>query len=161
MRLSVRISPVEPGVYELPERCPHSNCDGQHFEKHQDHCAKAIRDPKYETVEAQRCRCLRCERAFRVYPKGVSQAQQSDALKAFSVLLYVLGLSYGGVSDVLEALQTILGKDLFLSKTTVYRNVQASGQETWHLRRAGGHAGRSPDPKGFQNPSGLSLLTID
>jgi len=30
MRLSVRISPVEPGVYELPERCSHSNCDGKH-----------------------------------------------------------------------------------------------------------------------------------
>lgn len=142
MRLSVRISPVEPGVYELPERCPHSNCDGKHFEKHQDHCAKAIRDPKYEAVEAQRYRCLRCGRTFRVYPKGVSQAQQSDALKTFSVLLYVLGLSYGGVSDVLDALQTLLGKALFLSKTTVYRNVQASGQETRHLRRAWLQQGR-------------------
>jgi transposase-like protein len=142
MRLSVRISPVEPGVYELPERCPHPNCDGKHFEKHQDHCAKAIRDPKYEAVEAQRYRCLRCGRTFRVYPKGVSQAQQSDPLKAFSVLLYVLGLSYGGVSDVLEALQTLLGKALFLSKTTVYRNVQASGQETRRLRRAWLQQGR-------------------
>jgi transposase-like protein len=136
MRLSVRISPVEPGVYELPERCPHPNCEGQHFTKHQDHCAKALRDPKHEAVEAQRYRCLRCGRTFRVYPKGVSQAQQSDALKAFSVLLYVLGLSYGGVSDALDALQTLLGKALFLSKTTVYRNVQASGQETRRLRRA-------------------------
>jgi transposase-like protein len=142
MRLSVRISPVEPGVYELPEKCPHPHCDGQHFEKHQDHCAKAIRDPKYEAVEAQRYRCLRCGRTFRVYPKGVSQAQQSDPLKAFSVLLYVLGLSYGGVSDVLEALQTLLGKTLFLSKTTVYRNVQASGQETRRLRRAWLQQGR-------------------
>ena len=142
MRLSVRISPVEPGVYELPERCPHSNCDGKHFEKHQDHCAKAIRDHKYEAVEAQRYRCLRCGRTFRVYPKGVSQAQQPDALKAFRVLLYVLGLSYGGVSDVLDALQTLLGKALFLSKTTVYRNVQASGQETRHLRRTRLQQGR-------------------
>jgi hypothetical protein len=129
-------------VYELPEKCPHPHCDGQHFEKHQDHCAKAIRDPKYEAVEAQRYRCLRCGRTFRVYPKGVSQAQQSDPLKAFSVLLYVLGLSYGGVSDVLEALQTLLGKTLFLSKTTVYRNVQASGQETRRLRRAWLQQGR-------------------
>jgi transposase-like protein len=142
MRLSVRISPVEPGVYELPERCPHSNCDGKHFEKHQDHCAKAIRDPKYEAVEAQRYYCLRCKRTFRVYPKGVSGAQQSDALKAFSVLLYVLGLSYGAVSDVLDALQTLLDKALFLSKTTVYRNVQACGQETRHLRRAWLQQGR-------------------
>jgi hypothetical protein len=142
MRLSVRISPVEPGVYELPERCPHSNCEGKHFRKHQDHCAKAIRDPKHEAVEAQRYLCLRCGGTFRVYPKGVSRAQQSDALKAFSVLLYVLGLSHGGVSDALDALQILLGKALFLSKTTVYRNVQASGQETRHLRRTWLQQGR-------------------
>ena len=74
MRLSVRISPVEPGVYKLPQRCPHRNCDGKHFEKHQDHCAKAIRDPKYEAVEAKRYYCPSCERTFRVYPKGVSSA---------------------------------------------------------------------------------------
>jgi hypothetical protein len=99
MRLSVRISPVEPGVYKLPEQCPYPDCEGRHFALHQAHCAKALRDPRYEDVEAQRHRCLRCDRTFRVYPKGVSRAQQSDALKAFSVLLYVLGLSYGGVSD--------------------------------------------------------------
>jgi len=142
MRLSVRISPVEPGVYELPKRCPHPNCDGKHFQKHQAHCAKAIRDPKHEAVEAQRYLCLRCGGTFRVYPKGVSRAQQSDALKAFSVLLYVLGLSYGAVSDALDALQILLGKALFLSKTTVYRNVQASGQETRHLRWAWLQQGR-------------------
>lgn len=142
MRLSVRISPVEPGVYELPERCPYRNCDGKHFRPHQNHCDKAIRDPKYEAVEAQRYYCLKCGRTFRVYPKGVSRAQQSDALKAFSVLLYVLGLSYGAVSDVLDALQTLLGKALFLGKTTVYRNVQASGQESRHLRRAWLQQGR-------------------
>jgi hypothetical protein len=44
MRLSVCVSPVEPGVYELPERCPHLNCDGKHFRRHQKHCDKAIRD---------------------------------------------------------------------------------------------------------------------
>jgi len=56
-----------------------------------------------------------------VYPTGVSQAQQSDRLKALSVLLYVLGISYGGVSDVLEAMGVGIGK------TTVYRNVQEAG----------------------------------
>jgi hypothetical protein len=53
-----------------------------------------------------------------------------------------LGLSYGGVSDVLEALQTLLGKTLFLSKTTVYRNVQACGKEARRLRRAWLQQGR-------------------
>jgi hypothetical protein len=93
-------------------------------------------------VEAQRQRCLRCDRTFRVYPKGVSRAQQSDALKAFSVLLYVLGLSYGGVSDALMALQLLLDQALYLGKTTVYRNVQATGQAARRLRRAWLQQGR-------------------
>jgi hypothetical protein len=136
MRLSVRISPVEPGVYELPEQCPYAGCEGRHFEVHQEHCAKAIRDPKYKEVETQRYRCLRCGRTFRVYPKGTSRAQQSDALKAFSVLLYVLGLSYGAVPEALLALQLLLDKALYLGKTTVYRNVQAAGQAARRLRQA-------------------------
>jgi transposase-like protein len=54
--------------------------------------------------------------------RGVSQAQQSDRLKAISALLYVLGLSYGATMDFL----TVLGCGI--GKTMVYRNVQAAGQ---------------------------------
>jgi hypothetical protein len=109
---------------------------------YQEHCAKAIRDPKYEDVEAQRHRCLRRDRTFRVYPKGISRAQQSDALKAFSVLLYLLGLSYGAVSEARMALQLLLTQPLSLGKTTVYRNVQAAGQAARRLRRAWLQQGR-------------------
>jgi transposase-like protein len=56
-----------------------------------------------------------------VYPQGVSGAQQSDRLKAITVLLYVLGLSYGAVADFLSALAVAV------SKTTVYNNVQEAG----------------------------------
>jgi transposase-like protein len=59
----------------------------------------------------------------------VSAAQQSSNLKALSVLLYVLGLSYQGVSDLLDALGQAL------SKTTVYDNVQAAGAEAIRLRQ--------------------------
>jgi transposase-like protein len=59
----------------------------------------------------------------------VSAAQQSSNLKALSVLLYVLGLSYQGVSDLLDA----LGQGV--SKTTVYDNVQAAGAEAIRLRQ--------------------------
>jgi transposase-like protein len=72
---------------------------------------------------------LRWNRTFRVYPPGVSRAHQSDTLKGLSVLLYVLGLSYQGVTDLLDALQYPLGK------STVYANVQAAGQRAITLRR--------------------------
>jgi transposase-like protein len=51
----------------------------------------------------------------------VSNDQQSARLKGMSVLLYVLGLSYGAVEDVLCAFKTPL------AKTTVYLNVQEAG----------------------------------
>ena len=130
MRLRVGIPRVEPSVMVLPEVCPYDDCDGRHFKMHQLSCEKAVRDTKYEQVNAVRRRCLRCGRTHRVYPKGVSEDHHSDRLKGLSVLLYVLGLSYGGVEDLLAALEC------FLSKTTVWRNVQAAGEQARELRQS-------------------------
>ena len=130
MRLRVGIPRVEPSVMVLPEVCPYDDCDGRYFKVHQLSCEKAVRDTKYEQVNAVRRRCLRCGRTHRVYPKGVSEDHHSDRLKGLSVLLYVLGLSYGGVEDLLTALEC------FLSKTTVWRNVQAAGEQARELRQS-------------------------
>jgi Transposase IS66 family len=80
-----------------------------------------VRDTDHEQVTSYRYKCTTCGCTFRVYPTGVSHAQQSDRLKAMSVLLYVLGRSYGGVADLLLAI------GLGIQKTTVYDNVQAAG----------------------------------
>lgn len=136
MQVTVHIRPVDSELYELPEECPHPNCQGTTFKLHQECSAKLVRDPCHQRVTARRYRCLRCKRTFRVYPRGLSQAQQTDALKAFSVLLYLLGLSYEAVSLTLEALELLLHKPLYLSKSTVYRNVQAFGQEARRRRQA-------------------------
>jgi transposase-like protein len=58
------------------------------------------------------------------------RAHHSDRLKGLATLFYLLGLSYGGVEDALVALECPLGK------TTVYRDVQASGENVRKLRRA-------------------------
>ena len=102
---------------------------GRHFKLHQRLCVKHVRDLKHVKVIAHRYRCLKCQRTFRVYPQGVSAAQQSDPLKALSVLLDVLGLSYQGVVDLLTALEQPL------SLGTVFANVQAAGKQARHLRR--------------------------
>jgi hypothetical protein len=62
-------------------------------------------------------------------PMGVSGAQQSDTLKALSVLLYSLGLSYQGVADLLGTLTHPL------CKSTVYNNVQTAGARAMQLRK--------------------------
>ncbi len=136
MHLSVRLPKVEPLHVEPPTRCPlhdpyrpQKKCNGTHFKTHQLHCRKPVRDTRHSQVTAQRYHCLKCQRTFRVYPTGVSHAHQSDTLKGLSVLLYVLGLSYQGVSDLLESL------GCFVSKTTVYDNVQAAGRQAIQLRQ--------------------------
>jgi transposase-like protein len=130
MRLKVRIPRVSPEVMQVPDQCPYQDCDGQHFKPHEYDCDKPLRDTKYSQVKAQRYQCLRCQRTFRVYPQGVSEAHHSDSLKGLAVLLYILGLSYGAVSDVLDAL------GWFLGKTTVFRDVQAMGGKAQQLREA-------------------------
>lgn len=122
MRIRVRLPKVEPGVYSYPDECPYKGCDGHYFKAHGIQGEeKAVRDPDHEQVRSFRQKCLRCGQTFRVYPLGVSRAEQSDRLKAISVLLYVLGLSYGAVADFLEAF------GVAICKTTVYDNVQEAG----------------------------------
>jgi transposase-like protein len=130
MRIGVRLPQVQPDDYDRPSRCPVAGCDGRHFKAHGvkgEH--KALRDSQYKAVVAYRWRCLSCQGTFRVYPRGVSGDQQSDRLKALSVLLYVLGLSYGAVEDFLSAM------GMAIAKTTVYENVQAAGMVTRQQQR--------------------------
>jgi transposase-like protein len=135
MHLCVRLPQIEPKVIEAPQQCPlrnattHRRCTGRAFKVHQRLCVKPVRDLKQAQVWAVRYRCLKCNRTFRVYPRNVSHAQQSDALNALSVLLYLLGLSYQGVVDLLTALQHPL------SVGTVFANVQAAGKRVRCLQR--------------------------
>ena len=135
MHLNVRLPKVEPDSIQPPATCPlrvgkrkTRPCTGRQFKLHQVGCDKPLRDLRHRQVQARRYRCLTCQRTFRVYPRGVSAAQQSANLKALSVLLYVLGLSYQGVADLLEA----LGQPI--SKSTAFNNVQAAGNKAIALR---------------------------
>lgn len=128
MRVRARIPTLEPTVIQAPTVCPYEDCQGSYFKMHQDQCDKPVRDTKFEQVAAQRHKCLSCGRTHRVYPRGVSRAQQSDRLKGLSILFYILGISYRGVEDVLEAL------GFYLDHITVYRNIQAVGEQVQQLR---------------------------
>lgn len=114
---------------EAPEECPYEGCQGKHFKRHQENCDKPLRDTKYERVAVYRRKCLSCKRTHRVYPQGVSKAQQTDRLKGLSVILHILGLSYRAVEDILTGLGCPIGH------VTVYRNVQAAGERARQLRQ--------------------------
>jgi len=129
MRLNLILPVVNPEQMTKPEKCPYKKCGGKHFKIRQE-VKKAVRDSKYEEVRALRCECMKCRRTFRVYPQGVQAGQVSQRVKGMAVMLYILGLSYGAVAIMLEAL------GVFLGKTSVYRAVQAAGAAIPGMKRS-------------------------
>ena len=128
MRLKLILPVVNPAQITEPKECCYKKCGGHHFKVHQE-VKKPIRDSKYTEVSAKRYECLKCRRTFRVYPQGVQAAHVSQRVKGMAVMLYLLGLSYGAVAIMLEAL------GVFLSKTSVYRAVQAAGETIPGMKR--------------------------
>jgi transposase-like protein len=128
MRLQMLLPKVEPATFTLPTICPRPGCLGRHFRERQE-VSKAVRDTVHQHVVARRYECLRCHRTFRVYPLGVTKAQVSLRVKGLAVMFYLLGLSYGAVSLVLEAL------GVYLCKSRVYDVVQAAAQRVPGLKQ--------------------------
>ena len=95
---------------------------------HQTHVRK-IKHHKINEAVVKRLRCKKCKRTFRHYPQGVSQAQQTKTLKAMSVILYILGLSYDSLVSFFFALDTPL------SKGTLWNNMQDAGEKAHFLRK--------------------------
>lgn len=127
MRLRLRLPEVRPDEYRVPLACPYG-CGGRYFALHQRY-AKEVGDPTCPQVEVRRYKCVRCGRSFRVHPTGVGRHHRSQRLRGIGVMLYVLGLSYGGVADALAAFGWAG------SKSSVYRDVQAAGAAVERLRR--------------------------
>lgn len=129
MRLNLILPVVKPEQISNPQRCSDPKCRGQHFKLHQE-VKKAVRDGQYRQVKAVRYTCMKCQHSFRVYPQGVNQAHVSQRVKGMAVMLYILGLSYGAVELMLGAL------GIFLSKTSVYRAVQAAAENIAGMKRS-------------------------
>ena len=127
MRLRLRLPEVRPDEYTVPLTCPYG-CGGRYFALLQQ-CRKEMSDPNYPTVQVRRYKCLRCGRSFRVHPTGVGRHHRSQRLRGIGIMLYVLGLSYGGVADALAAFGWAG------SKSSVYRDVQAAGESVTRLRQ--------------------------
>jgi len=128
MRLHLILPRVEPTKITPPGACPYPGCQGKHFHQRQE-VRKPLRDTVYPQVTARRYECLRCKRTFRQYPPGVTSAHTSLRVKGLAVMLYLLGLSYGAVSLLLEALGA------YLCKSRVYDAVQTAAERVPGLKR--------------------------
>lgn len=129
-RLDVQFPAVgaEPDESETFE-CPRCGCRG--FHRHQ-RTVKPVKDQRSATVTSIRYLCKRCGRSVRRYPAGVSSRRQSDAVRALSVVLYRLGLSYRNIQQILATWDCPLGA------ATIWQNVQSLGA----VERAPGRRGR-------------------
>jgi transposase-like protein len=126
MRLRVRIPRVEPAQYQpWPECCP--ACGNGTFHSH-GFVDKPIRDTRFDQVRPQRIQCTACGHTQRVYPQGVTVRDQSERLRGLSIFLWLLGVSYRGVADVLTGLSAGLGK------SQIYDNVQQVGEKVRQLQ---------------------------
>jgi len=130
MRLNLILPIVDPEQYTEPARCMDPKCKGERFVPWQE-AKKNVRDTEYEAVTARRYKCMQCGKTFRVYPQGVQKSQVSQRVKGMGVMLYVLGLSYGAVVIMLEAL------GVYESKSSVYRSVQAAAEAVPGMKRMG------------------------
>jgi transposase-like protein len=128
MRLKLILPIVKPDEFEQPKRCTNPKCSGKHFIPFQI-VKKNLRDTIHQEVTARRYKCVTCGMTFRVYPQGVQAGQISQRVKGMAVMLYLLGLSYGAVVLMLEALGVYLGK------TSVYRRVQATAEQVPGMKR--------------------------
>jgi len=126
MRLRMQLPPVEPHVYaRAPERCP--RCGNPTFHSHGGK-AKPIRDTRLDGVKVRRIQCPQCDKTLRLYPQGITARDQSERVRGFSVLLWMLGLSYRGVEDALAGLGVVL------KKSQIFNNVQAVGERVRQLQ---------------------------
>ena len=127
MRLKLILPVVEAETYNHPEECPYE-CGGKEFYVRQE-VKKRVCDTTHHEVQARRYECLNCGHTFRVYPQGIDQRQFSQRAIGMAVMLYLLGLSYGAVVLMLEAL------GLWIGKTTVYEAVQAVAERVPGMKR--------------------------
>src|SRR5260370_40138654 len=128
MRLRIVLPKVNAQAITVPTRCADAGCGGRKFHLRQE-VRKPLRDTVYQEVQVPRYQCLKCKRAFRVYPEGTTRAQTSQRVKGLAVMLYLLGLSYGAVSLALE------GLGISLCKSRVYDAVQEAAKRLPGLKR--------------------------
>lgn len=88
---------------------------------------KRVKHPELSYVSVVRRKCERCGRTFRHYAPGVSRSIQTATVKALSVLLYSVGLSYSQIVLLLA------GHGVKLVKSTVWRSVRPVRKKAYLL----------------------------
>ena len=116
----LKLPKVKRKTEERPKQCVY--CKGETFQRWgQVH--KPVKDVRVRNVKVYRYRCCHCGKTFRYYPAGNSQADQTERLRLFAIILWKLGLSYRASSLILS------GLNVLVSFMTIWRDVQTEAQQ--------------------------------
>ena len=122
-----------PGVEPIVNRtCP--ACGHPKVHVHEQHRFRPIVDLRLDSIHQVRVKCSRCGKTATCRPGGITPGRhRSDAVVAFGILLYTLGLSCRGAAAAIRALA---GSG---SRSEVHRDVVRAGERArrMHERRAG------------------------
>ena len=102
-----------------PKQCP--ACGGEIFQRWGGRIRK-VRDPHIREVLVYRYYCCTCRHTFRHYPEGVSQASQTERMRALAAIGWILGMSYRGQVRYLSGFGVKLGR------MSIWRDVQAQAE---------------------------------
>lgn len=105
---------------ERPKKCLY--CEGNTFQRW-GAVNKPVKDLRVRNVKVYRYRCCHCKRTFRHYPEGNTNADQTERLRLFAVLLWTLGLSHRASSLILS------GMRVMVSFMTIWRDVQQEAEQ--------------------------------
>lgn len=118
--LVLKLPDVKRKTAERPKECPY--CNGETFQRW-GQVRKPVKDTRCRNVCVYRYRCCRCGQTFRHYPEGMTIADQTERLRLFAVICWTLGLSYRGVSAILNGLR------IALCPMTVWRDTQEQAEK--------------------------------
>lgn len=152
--VTLRLPEVKRKTKTRPQKCPY--CSGNTFQSW-GQVAKPVRDLRCRTIRVCRYRCCHCHRTFRYYPKGVDRADQTERLRKYVAILWVLGMSLRSVQLALSAF------NLSISHMTVWRDLQEQAElvkerRKWQSVRILGVDGAYPLMKGKKQPT---IVAID
>lgn len=119
----LKLPNVKQKTEERPRKCCY--CEGETFQRW-GQVSKPVKDIRVRHVKVYRYKCCHCKRTFRHYPEGNTNANQTERLRLFAIVLWRLGLSYRGASLILSGLQ------VRLSFMTIWRDVQ---EEAKHINK--------------------------
>ena len=114
--VTLRLPAVKASTVDRPRECVYC---GSSLLQRWGGRVRNIRDTQVQQAVVYRYRCTDCERTFRHYPQGVTNAQQSQRLIQLAALCWVFGLSLRATTAILSAFPVAL------SHTSVWNDVQA------------------------------------